>query len=82
MLTYEREVKLPLDDDVEKDNITFLDRIKFIIDKLPKIREKAKQTMITAKERQKTAYNKYMLNPTYFYIGQKVLYYDAAKSNQ
>jgi hypothetical protein len=23
-----------------------------------------------------------MLNPTYFYIGQKVLYYDAAKSNQ
>jgi len=51
MLTYGREAKLPLDDDVEKDSITFLDRIKFIIDKLPKIREKAKQTMITAKER-------------------------------
>jgi len=82
MLTYEREAKLPLDEDVEKDSITFLDRIKFIIDKLPKIREKAKQTMITAKERQKTAHDKNMSNPTHFYIGQKVLYYDAAKANQ
>ena len=67
---------------MEKDNITFLDRIRFIIDKLPKIREKAKQTMITAKEKQKTAHDKSMSNPTHFYIGQKVLYYNAAKANQ
>ena len=68
MLTYGREAKLPLDDDVEKDNITFLDQIRFIIDKLPKIRKKAKQIMIIAKEKQKTAHNKSMSNPTHFYI--------------
>ena len=38
--------------------------------------------MITVKDRQKIAHDKHMSNPTHFYIGQKVLYYDAAKANQ
>ncbi|CAI2198806.1 4688_t:CDS:1, partial [Funneliformis geosporum] len=50
--------------------------------KLHEIREKAKQIMIAFKSKQKTAHDKQMVKPKSFDIGQKVLYYDAAKMNQ
>ena len=52
------------------------------MEKLPDIREKAKQTMITVKNKQKTAHNKHLAKLTLFNIGQKVLYFDAARINQ
>ena len=82
LLTYGREAKLPLDDHADQENKTLLDRIRQIIEKLPDIREKAKQTMIAIKDKQKTAHDKYMTKPTSFNIEQKVLYYDATKIHQ
>jgi len=82
LLTYGREAKLPLDDHVDQQNKNLIDRIRQIIDKLPEIREKAKQTMIAVKNKQKTAHDKQMVKLKSFDIRQKVLYYDAAKMNQ
>jgi hypothetical protein len=82
LLTYGREAKLPLDDHIDQENKNLIDRIRQIIEKLPDIREKAKQTMIAIKNKQKTAHDKHLAKPTSFDIGQKVLYYDAARINQ
>ncbi|CAI2200535.1 12989_t:CDS:2, partial [Funneliformis geosporum] len=54
-------------DHVDQQSRNLIDRIRQIIEKLPGIREKAKQTIIAPKS---------------FDIGQKVLYYNAAKMNQ
>ena len=82
LLTYGREAKLPLDDHVDQENKNLIDRIRQIIEKLPDIREKAKQTMIAVKNKQKTAHDKHLTKPMSFDIGQKVLYFDAARINQ
>ena len=82
LLTYGQEAKLPLDDHVDQQDKNLIDRIHLIIEKLPEIREKAKQTMIAVKNKQKTAHDKQMVKPKSFDIGQKVLYYDTAKMNQ
>ena len=82
LLMYGREAKLPLDNHVDQQDKNLINRICLIIEKLPEIREKAKQTMIAVKNKQKTAHDKQMAKPKSFDIGQKVLYYDAAKMNQ
>jgi hypothetical protein len=82
LLTYRREAKLSLDDHVDQKDKNLIDRIQQIIEKLPDIREKAKQTMIAMKNKQKTAHDKHLTKPTSFDIGQKVLYFDAARINQ
>lgn len=82
LLTYGREATLPIDDNHEAEKVDLIDRLKQLVDRLPNLREKAKQTMIAIKEKQKTAHDKQITKPQYFKVGQKVLYYDAAKDKQ
>ena len=71
LLTYGRKAKLPLDDHVDQQDKNLIDRIRLIIEKLPEIREKAKQTMIAVKNKQKTAHDKQWLSLNHLTLDKK-----------
>ena len=79
-LTYGRKTRFPID---EHQEITLAERIKFIVEKLPKVRNQAKETIKKSQENQKKYHDKkYKIKRKEFNIGEKVLYYNAAKEKQ
>ena len=80
-LTYGREAKLPIDDLSE--NIEQIEqRIQNLLDILPHERESAIKRIEVQQIKQKQRYDQYVRHEINFSIGDKVLYYDAAKEKQ
>ena len=80
-LTYGRQAKLPTDnDDIKESNIS--ERLIHLIDKLPQERYQAKIEITNSQEQQKEYYDKKGKRKQDFKIGEKVLYYNAAKEKQ
>lgn len=79
-LTYGRKAILPIDNDDRE--MTIEQRIKEIFEDIPEIRNKAKRQIEISQERQKKYHDKKITKEHKFEIGDKVLYYNAAKEKQ
>ncbi len=80
-LTYGRKARIPIDE--EQKETTIEERIEYLIDELPKIRENARIENSKSQEKQKKYHdNKIRRRQDKFEIGEKVLYYNAAKEKQ
>jgi hypothetical protein len=81
-LVYGREAKLPIDnlDDILEDNI--LERLFYLVNKLPYVREQAKQQVQKMQEKQKARYDAKIKKIESYQIGDKVLMYRAEKEKQ
>ena len=67
----------------EHQEISLVEWIRSIIEKLPKIRNQAKEMIKKSQENQKKYHDKkYKIKQGEFNIGEKVLYYNAAKEKQ
>jgi len=80
-LTYGREVTLPIDN-LSETIETIEERIKNILEKLPDERNKAKNRIGEQQQQQKQWHDQHIVKEITFSIGDKVLYYDAAKETQ
>ncbi|EXX56293.1 hypothetical protein RirG_217970 [Rhizophagus irregularis DAOM 197198w] len=67
---------------LEDENVTITQRINSLIEELPSIRNQAKENIEKSQEKQKLYHNKKNKIKKKFQIGDKVLYYDAAKEKQ
>ena len=79
-LIYGRQMKTLLN--LEDKEIRMSDRIVELIEKLPQIRNQAKENIGNSQEKQKLYHDKKNKRKQNFQIGNKVLYYDAAKEKQ
>ena len=79
-LIYGRQMKTLLN--LEDKEITMVERINGLIEELPKIRNQAKENIRKSQEKQKLYHDKRNKLKKNFQIGDKVLYYDAAKEKQ
>ena len=80
-LVYGRNAKLPVDDQ-EDSSSNVLDRIRQLVDNVPQIRIQAKERIKQAQIRQKQVHDDKLRKPVTYQIGDKVLYYNAAKEKQ
>ena len=81
-LTYGREAKLPIDSPELEGESNLIERIRTIIDHLPAEREATKVRIEKAQIKQKERHDQQLRHEIHFLIGDKVLYYDAAKEKQ
>src|ERR1043165_7614273 len=79
-LMYGRNARTPMNEDNKE--ITLAERIENLVERLPKIRLKAKEMNMKAQEKQKEHHDKRIKKEHEFEIGEKVLYYKAAKAKQ
>ena len=79
-LTYGRKMRLPTDNNIQQ--ITLAERIDYLINELPQERHKARTIIKESQEKQKKYHDKKVKKTQKFDIGEKVLYYDAAKEKQ
>jgi hypothetical protein len=79
-LVYGRSMKTLLN--LEDEEITITERINNLIEEIPKVRNQAKINTIKSQEKQKKYHDKKYKTKKNFQIGDKVLYYDAAKEKQ
>ena len=79
-LVYGRKPVLPMDREEKK--ISLIERIWEIVEKIPKIRYQAKEEIEKSQRRQKEYHDKRYKRKEEFEIGDKVLYYNAAKEKQ
>ncbi len=79
-LVYGRKPILPMDKAEKK--ISLMQRIQEIIEEIPKGRWKAKEQIQKVQEKQKEYHDKRITQKEEFNIGDKVLYYNAAKEKQ
>ena len=79
-LVYGRKPVLPMDREEKK--ISLIERIWEIVEKIPKIQYQAKEEIEKSQRRQKEYHDKRYKRKEEFEIGDKVLYYNAAKDNQ
>ena len=79
-LIYGRQMKTLLN--LEDENVTITQRINSLIDELPSIRNQAKGNIGKSQEKQKKYHDKKYKMKKNFQIGDKVLYYNAAKEKQ
>ena len=79
-LMYGRNVRMTKDEDDKE--ITLTEWIGNLIERLPKIRLKAKEMNMKAQTKQKEYHDKMIKKNHEFEIGEKVLYYKAAKAKQ
>ena len=63
-------------------HVTINDRIEILIEEIVPEREKARAKVTNAQEKQKNRYDKKLKTKIFFEIGDKVLYYEAAKEKQ
>ena len=77
---YGRNVRMTKDEDDKE--ITLTEWIENLIEGLPKIRLKAKEMNMKAQTKQKEYHDKMIKKNHEFEIGEKVLYYKAAKAKQ
>jgi hypothetical protein len=80
-LTYGREAQLPTDI-MDTNAYTQEKRLIQLFDDLPRIRNQAKEKVIKSQDRQKKYHDKKNKRKEIFKIGDKVLYYNAAKEKQ
>ena len=80
-LVYGRNAKLPVDDQ-EDSSSNVLDRIRQLVDNVPQIRIQTKERIKQAQIRQKQVHDDKLRKPVTYQIGDKVLYYNAAKEKQ
>jgi len=83
-LVYGRNAKLPLDDDNQlcNDSETLLRRVEHLIDDVPQIREKTRVQISKMQQKQKDRHDEKLKKHITYQIGDKVLYYNAAKEKQ
>jgi hypothetical protein len=86
-LMYGREAKIPLDTEIHTTTrigkTTIEERLEYLLEELPKIRQKAKLQNDKTQEKQKEYHDKQIKRKQdNFKIGEKVLYYNAAKEKQ
>ena len=80
-LTYGREARLPTDgNNIQPINLS--DRIDHLINKLPIERYQTKEVIKEAQKKQKEQHDKRFKRKQDFKIGDKILYYNAAKEKQ
>ena len=79
-LIYGRQMKTLLN--LEDKEIRMSDRIVELIEKLPQVRNQAKENIGNSQEKQKLYHDRKNKRKQNFQIGNKVLYYDAAKEKQ
>ncbi|GBC21546.2 DDE-type integrase/transposase/recombinase [Rhizophagus irregularis DAOM 181602=DAOM 197198] len=79
-LIYGRQMKTLLD--LEDKEITMAERVNELIEGLPNIRNQAKENVRKSQEKQKSYHDKKNRIKQKLQIGDKVLYYDAAKEKQ
>jgi len=79
-LTYGRKARLPTDDNDTP--VTIIEHINHLINELPVVRSKAKLKIEKSQQHQKEYHDKKGKRKQEFQIGNKVLYYDAAKEKQ
>src|SRR6185437_14449424 len=79
LLVYGRDVRTIFDD---KDEGLNIDRIEEIIDKIPNYRYEAKMNIKDSQQKQKQYHDKNITKQDRYQIGDKVLYYNAAKEKQ
>ncbi|CAB4434111.1 unnamed protein product [Rhizophagus irregularis] len=79
-LIYGREMKTLLN--LKDEDVTITQRINSLIDELPSIRNQAKENIGKSQEKQKKYHDKKYKMKKNFQIGDKVLYYNAAKEKQ
>ena len=81
-LVYGREAKLPIDSEEIEGEFNLIHRVEDLIDDLPIKRETTRIHIGKMQQKQKARYDKQLRHKEQFVIGQKVLYYDAAKEKQ
>ena len=81
-LVYGREAKLPMDNLELEGETNLLSHLGNLVDNLPLKRQEAIDQISDAQLDQKWQYNSRIRKEIDFHIGQKVLYYDAAKEKQ
>jgi hypothetical protein len=81
-LVYGRDAKLPIDPVEIEGNPTVINHLENLIETLPQEQEKAKQRVEKSQRKQKDRHDKKIRHPVSFLIGNKVLYYGAAKEKQ
>ena len=80
-LMYGRTARIPMD--TEEEVTTIEERLEYLLEELPKIRIKAKTQNDKSQEKQKEYHDKKIRRKQdEFEIGDKVLYYNAAKEKQ
>ena len=77
-VTYGRNITLPMDD-LNDLNVTLSSHLQNLVDQLPQTREIAKNHITSAQQKQKNCHDAQIKNLYQFKIGDKVLYYNAAK---
>jgi hypothetical protein len=78
-LTYGREARLPTD---TMDNNLYTNQTIQLFNDLPRIRNQAREEIIKSQDKQKKYHDKKNKRKEIFKIGDKVLYYNAAKEKQ
>ena len=68
--------------DIEEKGITIKERLGYLLEELPEIRKEAKIQNKKPQEKQKKYHDKKIRKQEKFEIGDKVLYYNAAKEKQ
>ena len=81
-LVYGREAKLPMDAQELISEQNLLTRLDELIENTQLVRQKAKEQIEFAQEKQKGVYDKQIRRVDHFDMGQKVLYYNAPLDNQ
>lgn len=79
-LIYGRAARIPMD--TEEKETTIKERLGYLLEELPKVRREAKTQSEKSQEKQKEYHDKKIRKQEKFEIGDKVLYYNAAKEKQ
>ena len=80
-MNYRRKSELPIDQE-ERQEITIAERIQTLIEELPRERGKAKERIKESQEKQKKYHDQKIKEEIKFEIGDKILYFNAAKLKQ
>ena len=78
-LVYGRPPKLPIDQLVDEEPLALNNRIEQLIDDLPHVREEARLQINKSQQKQKQLHDNKLRKVSSFKIGDKVLYFNAAK---
>ena len=77
-LVYGRSARLPMDFPEKDNQKAENDRLRFLIDEVPQIRQKARSEILEAQTKQKDRHDKKLKKPIGFQIGDKVLYFNVS----
>ena len=81
-LLYGRNAKLPMDKEENEGTSNMISHMENLVEKLPQQLEITKRIVEKAQQKQKVRHDRKIRHRINFSIGDKVLYYDAAKEKQ